>query len=619
MGEWDLGAGTGDVTSVNGQTGVVVLTSPEVQAQGPVFNVKDPAYGAIGNGIADDSVAIQAALNAVPLRGGTVYFPDGQYYIGTGLTLATAGTVLQGEGNSGQDFSLAPGTVEIIVGDGIWGLTVGSPSTGNFRGCGINQIQFYEKNTGKALGGVRAYRTGNGRYQNFSIGQFAQSVATTFTGGTAALSTLGTLPLAALTSGTGWFAGGGSGRILATDGWHGFTYTGISGTSLTGCVYMQNTSSATNGTAVVADVGIGFLLDGRVNGLTGDAPYNNFLGCSFGTVGSVAFQEYSANGTSFDACQMDGSHNGTIAPVAGSIGVLAGVGAGDSFSMTGGTRVAGYDTLIDLPANNSHNIDNSTRFEYWNTVAVHLRGSGNSSIGALVGGRGDNSLIGSLGTGVIIDAGAVGAIVEARFSNVATVYTDNGTGTIYPFRVPIPDAQAYNDMLGWSVDWALAATGTALPAAATLYLMRVPLPQAISVTNVLYHLTTVANNTLTHCFVAVFRSDGTIVGQTADQATVWETGGTIGLKSVALAGGPFTVSPLAANDFLWVGFYVGTATGSLPAFMKTTTGNTADYSWHTSVARTRIASIAQADTATLASITPSGLGQATSVYTVGIT
>lgn len=41
------------------------------------FNVKD--FGAIGDGISDDSPAIQSAFNAVPATGGTVYFPDGKY------------------------------------------------------------------------------------------------------------------------------------------------------------------------------------------------------------------------------------------------------------------------------------------------------------------------------------------------------------------------------------------------------------------------------------------------------------------------------------------------------------------------------------------------------------
>ncbi len=63
------------------------------------ISVKDPTYGAIGNGSADDTVAIQAALNAAygttgsphGLAGVTnnraVYFPPGDYRITSPLTL----------------------------------------------------------------------------------------------------------------------------------------------------------------------------------------------------------------------------------------------------------------------------------------------------------------------------------------------------------------------------------------------------------------------------------------------------------------------------------------------------------------------------------------------------
>lgn len=43
------------------------------------INVK--AYGAVGNGVADDTEAINAAINALPAAGGTVYVPDGVYMI----------------------------------------------------------------------------------------------------------------------------------------------------------------------------------------------------------------------------------------------------------------------------------------------------------------------------------------------------------------------------------------------------------------------------------------------------------------------------------------------------------------------------------------------------------
>jgi hypothetical protein len=67
------------------------LTSPSFSGGGANgtadwFNVKDPRYGATGNGTTDDTTAIQAAINAAAVAGGTVYFPLGNYKISSGLT-----------------------------------------------------------------------------------------------------------------------------------------------------------------------------------------------------------------------------------------------------------------------------------------------------------------------------------------------------------------------------------------------------------------------------------------------------------------------------------------------------------------------------------------------------
>lgn len=50
-------------------------------------NVK--TWGATGDGVTDDTAAIQAAINAVPTRGGVVYFPEGIYDISMTLSLPT--------------------------------------------------------------------------------------------------------------------------------------------------------------------------------------------------------------------------------------------------------------------------------------------------------------------------------------------------------------------------------------------------------------------------------------------------------------------------------------------------------------------------------------------------
>lgn len=83
------------------------------------YNVRD--YGAYGDGVHDDTTAIQAAINAVPADGGTVYFPAGIYNITSGLTV-------------GNGSSAGPSSIHNVFlrGDGTGGLgylngTVDSP------------------------------------------------------------------------------------------------------------------------------------------------------------------------------------------------------------------------------------------------------------------------------------------------------------------------------------------------------------------------------------------------------------------------------------------------------------------------------------------------------------
>lgn len=61
------------------------------------YNVKDPTYGAIGNGVADDTVAIQAAITAAT-NFGTVYFPPGTYKTTSVLTVSPNAVQLTFEG-----------------------------------------------------------------------------------------------------------------------------------------------------------------------------------------------------------------------------------------------------------------------------------------------------------------------------------------------------------------------------------------------------------------------------------------------------------------------------------------------------------------------------------------
>lgn len=61
-------------------------------------NVKDPAYGALGDGATDDTTAIQNAINALSSTGGIVFLPPGVYVISSPLTLANQNVQLWGCG-----------------------------------------------------------------------------------------------------------------------------------------------------------------------------------------------------------------------------------------------------------------------------------------------------------------------------------------------------------------------------------------------------------------------------------------------------------------------------------------------------------------------------------------
>lgn len=83
-----------------------LAVAPAVASPGfpSVYNVRD--FGAAGDMIADDASAIQAAIDACGVAGGTVYFRAGRYLINTGLRIGnnpnTEIIELVGEGRPGR-------------------------------------------------------------------------------------------------------------------------------------------------------------------------------------------------------------------------------------------------------------------------------------------------------------------------------------------------------------------------------------------------------------------------------------------------------------------------------------------------------------------------------------
>lgn len=79
-----------------------------------IVSVKD--FGAVGDGVTDDTSAIQAAINAASGGNSTVYMPDGVYRITSGLTIPDDGITIEGHG-FGRSLSISENTGTRILAD----------------------------------------------------------------------------------------------------------------------------------------------------------------------------------------------------------------------------------------------------------------------------------------------------------------------------------------------------------------------------------------------------------------------------------------------------------------------------------------------------------------------
>jgi len=219
-----------------------------------------------------------------------------------------------------------------------------------------------------------------------------------------------------------------------------------------------------------------------------------------------------------------------------------------------------------------------------------------SAVSVTVAAPGGTTLSNNGVTGSVV----VDAYTSWSFALVGSVWYVVNT-TVAPNLATI-----YNGLLGESYDPTTVTINTLLPAAATLYVAKIPLEHGKLVTNLHAYMAVLATGTLTNSFLALFNSAGTIIGQTADQSSTWNSTGTAPSTKIVLASGPFYCAPLKANDWLWGAIYIGAVGTAMPKFAALTAVTTAV---NVTFATDRFGDIAQANTTTLASFTPSSLVQ----------
>jgi len=110
------------VGTTNGGTGAVTRTV--ASKLNDTVSVKD--FGAVGDGVTDDTAAIQKALNYASLIFAIVFLPAGSYRVSTGITVPAGVTLLGLSGGNGYNGTTFAGGSEIL-GD----LTIGTIVTLN--------------------------------------------------------------------------------------------------------------------------------------------------------------------------------------------------------------------------------------------------------------------------------------------------------------------------------------------------------------------------------------------------------------------------------------------------------------------------------------------------------
>ena len=107
------------------------------------YNVQDTAYGAKGNGVTDDTLAMQAAINAAEATGlgGVIFFPPGVYIQTAPLIISADNIMLLG---CGRASTLQPGNVFTGINAGM--VFFGGGGAG-IHHCGVQNLRFYGGST----------------------------------------------------------------------------------------------------------------------------------------------------------------------------------------------------------------------------------------------------------------------------------------------------------------------------------------------------------------------------------------------------------------------------------------------------------------------------------------
>ena len=134
-------------------------------------SVKD--FGAVGDGVTDDTAAIQAAITAG--AGKSVFFPSGKYKITATLNITLSSTVLIGDSaGSGTNGQSGSSIINYGSGDAVYfynPAATTTPLTGTLHGCGIQNLTITRVTNVATGAGLRLFNTSNFALNNVFVAE----------------------------------------------------------------------------------------------------------------------------------------------------------------------------------------------------------------------------------------------------------------------------------------------------------------------------------------------------------------------------------------------------------------------------------------------------------------
>ncbi|MBB5878694.1 glycosyl hydrolase family 28-related protein [Xanthomonas sp. 3498] len=145
--------------------------------------VKD--FGAVGDGVADDTAAVQSAVNYIATNGGNLLFPRGTYLMTSGINInaATKAFNLCGETICAQTDDGAGITTQLLfaVADGVHAINIHNTTPALTRCVSISNLHILRSTQeSKGGGGVGLYLQGvfESYFQNITVSKFDRCLRT---------------------------------------------------------------------------------------------------------------------------------------------------------------------------------------------------------------------------------------------------------------------------------------------------------------------------------------------------------------------------------------------------------------------------------------------------------